>query len=110
MQAQLDPLYTPILTATVGVVFLATPHRGSETADMATMAVRISRAVLPKFLVTINKPLISSLKKDCGALFEKASGFTRICSLMKIYSFFEQDRLGGQVVRIYAMLPSIAGG
>lgn len=99
VQAQLDPTYTPILKATVGIVFLATPHRGSETADMATVAVRIGKAVFPKFLLTINKPLITSLKKDCNSLFERASNFMKICSGMKIYSFYEQDGMAGQMVR-----------
>lgn len=76
-----DPYMQLLLSQTAGIIFLGTPHQGS---DVATFAYQVA-----KITVSGNKPLLRALKANCPALFDDVQSFHQISEGMKIYSFYE---------------------
>ncbi|KAK6504696.1 hypothetical protein TWF481_006635 [Arthrobotrys musiformis] len=95
VEAQIIPQYQPILTQTVGVIFLGTPHTGSAVATVADIGARIAGVVLPDAIMPKNRTLIKSLRKDSSRLFETAGRFANICGDMKIFNMYESLPLIG---------------
>ncbi|KAK6360209.1 hypothetical protein TWF730_006359 [Orbilia blumenaviensis] len=95
VEAQIIPQYQPILTQTVGVIFLGTPHTGSSVATVADLGARIAGVVLPDAIMPKNRSLIKSLRKDSSRLFETAGRFANVCGDMKIYNMYESLPLIG---------------
>ncbi|KAH7129973.1 hypothetical protein B0J13DRAFT_627109 [Dactylonectria estremocensis] len=81
--------YAPILQATAGIVFLGTPHRGS---DLVPWAMLLSNLVgVASMGRSIRKELLRSLNKDSDMLMEISSQFLQRATLLKIMSFVEQQ-------------------
>ena len=80
-----EPRYNGIKTNTKGVVFLATPHRGSKKADYGKILVNVATGVM-------NRPrsgLIRALKANSGTFEELTSEFKFQASSYQIVSFYE---------------------
>lgn len=56
--------YRSIYTSTYGMIFLGTPHTGSEVASWGTMLQAMSDAVVPKSFFQSESVLLKTLKKD----------------------------------------------
>lgn len=80
-----------LLNATIGIVFLATPHQGSKIANKGLFVAKIAKYT---GIVKPNNETLRSLKRNSGELFDKAEQFRTICGGMKICSFFETLTMG----------------
>jgi hypothetical protein len=81
----------------VGIIFLATPHKGSTAANLGVIA---ARAVRCTAVVNINRKLLKRLEKHNDFLEEKSHHFSRISSGFTIYTFYETMKTKGIMVSI----------
>lgn len=86
--------YNDILGATVGIIFLGTPHQGSGTATIGQVAAGVAGAFLPGAQI-LNRGLLKNLERNSDTLFETSNRFANICSKLTIYSFWESRPLMG---------------
>ena len=82
MQGQNDPEYEVIVKAISAITFLATPHRGTNLAELLD---RILRSVL----ITNSKQYISELGKNSFTLQKLNEQFRHIAPRLDIVSFYE---------------------
>ena len=82
MQGQNDPNYETIIQAICAITFLATPHRGTNLAELLD---RILRSAF----VTNSKQYISDLAKNSFTLQRLNEQFRHIAPRLDIVSFYE---------------------
>lgn len=82
MQGQNDPEYETIIKAISAITFLATPHRGTNLAELLD---RILRSTI----VTNSKHYISELAKNSFTLQKLNEQFRHIAPRLDIVSFYE---------------------
>ncbi|KLU86998.1 hypothetical protein MAPG_06004 [Magnaporthiopsis poae ATCC 64411] len=85
-------IYGAIADATVGVIFLATPHRGSGIAAPAELAAKILRAA--QFGTGTNAKLVSNLRQNAEILWDISCQFVDRASTLHIRTFYETEPLG----------------
>lgn len=95
IEAKIDPQYMSIFDATSGIVFLATPHKGSSAATLGSVAARIARLTM---LVNVNAKLIRRLESQNSYLIEKSHHFSKLCSKFEIFTFYETIKIRGIMV------------
>ena len=81
-----ERIYRHLKTATCGIIFLGTPHRGSDYADIATPLTNVIKLTYPRFATQI----IKSLRKDSFVLQDLADDFRHLHSDFHIVSCYEQ--------------------
>lgn len=84
--AQLDSHFKEIYGATYGIIFLGTPHSGSNVASFVKSVGNVISIAFPGSQMK----LIEDLKKDSVTLFNLSDEFRRIASELEIVSFYEQ--------------------
>ncbi|KAL8375128.1 hypothetical protein RB599_001725 [Gaeumannomyces hyphopodioides] len=84
-------IYGTIADATVGTVFLATPHRGSGFAAPAELASRLFRAA--QFGTRTNTKLVTSLRQNAEVLWDISCQFVDRASGIHIRTFYETEPL-----------------
>jgi hypothetical protein len=95
-------LYQPRINQIKAVLFLGTPHAG---ADLASMLSWVSSIAYIATGGTTNKQLLDTLKSEGNDLLEISESFVeRGESLVKIYSFFEQEKTYGSIVSTCILL------
>ena len=82
MQGQNDPEYADIIKAISSIIFLATPHRGT---NLATVLNRI----LQSTPLTSSKQFISELTRNSSTLQKLNEQFRHIAPKLQIVSFYE---------------------
>ena len=82
MQGQNDPKYESIIKAVTAITFLATPHRGTNLAELLD---RILRSTI----ITNSKLYISELAKNSYTLQKLNEQFRHIAPRLDIVSFYE---------------------
>lgn len=82
MQGQNDPKYESIIKAISAITFLATPHRGTNLAELLD---RILRSTF----VTNSKQYISELAKNSFTLQKLNEQFRHVAPRLDIVSFYE---------------------
>ena len=82
MQGQNDPKYESIIKAISAITFLATPHRGTNLAELLD---RILRSTF----VTNSKHYVSELAKNSFTLQKLNEQFRHIAPRLDIVSFYE---------------------
>lgn len=81
--------YGDILDSTIGIVFMGTPHRGS---DLASWGLILTSLVNTATLGTgINKELLKTLKADSDMLAGISRQFVHRATCLKIRTFTEQQ-------------------
>ena len=78
-----------IYVSTYGVLFLGTPHNGSDLAKWGTLLERISSAVIPKKFLDTQPQLVQALKTENETLQNINRLFTEIMERFHIYFFHE---------------------
>ena len=86
-----------ILPATIGVIFLGTPHRGSTSASMGKWAFEVTRVLAKK----PNTALLRDLERSSETLDRIGQGFSQLIGdkRIKIQSFYEELHMKGLMVR-----------
>ncbi|KAF2105865.1 hypothetical protein BDV96DRAFT_607880 [Lophiotrema nucula] len=82
MQGQNDPEYENIVKAISAIVFLATPHRGTNLAE-------VLNRILQSTLVSNSKQYVSELAKNSFTLQKLNEQFRHIAPKLDIVSFYE---------------------
>lgn len=82
MQGQNDPDYENIVKAISAILFLATPHRGTNLAD-------ILKRLLQSTRLTSSKLYILELTRDSFTLQKLNEQFRHIAPRLDIVSFYE---------------------
>ena len=85
-----DKVYKNIQERTFAILFMATPHRGSGSADYASISTKILSGTLPKPLGSIRSDLIKALRRDSKDLVNIGTEFKYFTSVVRIYSFIEK--------------------
>ena len=82
-----------IFLSTYGVIFLGTPHRGSQQTDLGILAANICRAMLQD----VNTGIIRSLEEGSEVLERIREAFERMLTHeeVKAYSFVEEIPTAG---------------
>lgn len=79
---KLDQKYSEVASRCRGIIFLATPHRGSKMA-------KILNNVLAASPLTTTKPYIAGLEKQSTTILDINESFTQHCDGLLLCSFFE---------------------
>jgi len=82
LQGQLDPEYEHIIRAITGILFMATPHRGSNLAETLSRILQVS-------LISSSKNYVGDLIKNSFALQKINDQFRHIAPKLNIVSFYE---------------------
>lgn len=83
--------YSALLQRIWGLVFMGTPHRGSDVAfwtDFLARALHVAQ-----FGAGTNKNLVSSLKKDSRLLSDISDQFVERSANLQIRTFYEMEKL-----------------
>ena len=78
-----------IFVSTYGILFLGTPHKGSDIAEWGSRLEWICDAVLPKKLIDSQPQLVNALKANSETLQNIDRGFIQIASRFHIFFFHE---------------------
>ncbi|KPI37380.1 Protein SERAC1 [Cyphellophora attinorum] len=78
-----------IFVSTYGILFLGTPHNGSDIAKWGSLLERISHAVLPKKFMDSQPHLVQALKSNNETLQNINRLFIEIISRYHVYFFHE---------------------
>jgi hypothetical protein len=84
--ANTNRLYTPIKAATYGIIFMGTPHRGTNLAAWGRMTATIAKAVL----VRPKTQLLKALESNSRLLMDLSAEFAHMHSLFRIVNCYEQ--------------------
>lgn len=82
MQGQHDPEYESIIKAVSAIIFLATPHRGTNLAELLDRILRSS-------IISSPKEYVSELTKNSITLQKLNEQFRHVAPKLDIVSFYE---------------------
>lgn len=82
MQGQYDPEYKRIVEAISAIIFLSTPHRGTNLAETLNRILQAS-------IISSSKQFISELTKNSSTLQKLNEQFRHIAPKLDIVSFYE---------------------
>ncbi|RYP78796.1 hypothetical protein DL769_003132 [Monosporascus sp. CRB-8-3] len=82
-------IYGTLLASVFGIVFLATPHRGSSFAAPGELASRLLRAA--QLRSATNAELVASLRRDAEILWDISTQFVERAAGLQIRTFYETE-------------------
>ena len=82
MQGQYDPEYKEIVNAISAIIFLSTPHRGTNLAETLNRILQAS-------LISSSKQFISEITKNYFTLQKLNEQFRHVAPKLDIVSFYE---------------------
>ena len=91
-----EAIYGNLLLAVNAVIFLGVPHRGSDVAFWGTFLARLGKALQLGFGTNTN--FITALQRNSATFSEIARQFTPRTADLKIRTFYETEKLAGQLV------------
>ncbi len=100
---RIEPQYVVVNEKTIGLIFLGTPHRGSDKATYGKVLSDVATTVVRR----PNSKLLGALQTNSDALMRLASEFKHQLPQYKIVSFYETKPVGlfKGLVRYKFMLP-----
>ena len=84
-------IFHHLKTATYGIIFLGTPHHGSEKANIAIKVASMVKMIYPG----IQTQIIKSLQKDSFELQDLTDYFRNLHSQLEIVSCYELEPKSG---------------
>lgn len=78
-----------IFVPTYGILFLGTPHKGSDVAEWGSRLERICGAILPRKLIDTQPQLVNALKSNSETLQNIDRDFIHLTSIFRIFFFHE---------------------
>lgn len=81
-----------VFISTYGILFLGTPHNGSDIAKMTSTAQRLVSAVVPKKVLDTDGQLLNALKEGSETLQNITDQFAPLMKRFHIYFFWEQEK------------------
>jgi pimeloyl-ACP methyl ester carboxylesterase len=84
--------YRSIFVSTYAIIFLGTPHSGSDVSKWAVMLQGMSDVVVPKKLFQAESVLLKTLKKNSEVLQEINSRFLDICRRFQMHMAHETHK------------------
>ncbi|KAH7327155.1 ankyrin repeat-containing domain protein [Rhexocercosporidium sp. MPI-PUGE-AT-0058] len=88
---QIEPRYTHILSAVPSILFLSTPHGGSDPANMLATISKVLTIPIASIFVGRSRPeLISALGRNSKELYTISKEFRHHTKNLKIFSFIEE--------------------
>ncbi len=92
VSAHEDPKrYHDIAAATGAIIFLATPHRGSKTANIGSLLSHVASLAFQN----PSKQLLETLKYNSNTLSQLSQEFREIHSAFDIVNFYERRKTPG---------------
>ncbi|KAN0067442.1 hypothetical protein V8E54_014532 [Elaphomyces granulatus] len=107
-QAKIEPQYQLIGEATVGIIFLGTPHRGSEKASYGKVLAKVATTVMHKPAPA----LVNALRANSDALMRLTTDFRFQMPQYQVCSFYEMKPMrmfSSLVVEKHSSLLDIPG-
>ncbi|KAN0066955.1 vegetative incompatibility protein HET-E-1 [Elaphomyces granulatus] len=107
-QAKIEPQYQMISDVTVGIIFLGTPHRGSEKASYGEVLAKVATEVMHKPAPA----LVRALRANSEALMRLTTDFRFQMSQYQVCSFYEMKPMrifSSLIVGKHSSLLEIAG-
>ena len=92
VRAQFHDDFRSVFVSTFGIIFLGTPHMGSDVASWALMLQGMADAVLPKRLFESESVLLRTLKKDCETLMDINDHFMDVFPRFRIHMAHENHK------------------
>lgn len=81
-----------VFLSTYGILFLGTPHHGSDIAVWGSYLERLAGVVIPKRLMDSSHQLVDALKSNSETLINIDRQFSTIMPLFHIYLFHESKK------------------
>jgi hypothetical protein len=96
-----QPLLAHIFSATRGIIFLGTPHRGSSMTSLARVVASVAKVVLRN----TNNNLIRDLERDSPTLDRIRDNFSQILDkrTLSVWTFVEEMGMPG-AGKVYTLL------
>ena len=89
-----NELYNSILNSVTAILFLGTPHRGSEETSIPlilTSIVNVALTGTSRVVGSMRSDLIKAIEKDSPVLKDISTNFRHLTRNIKVASFIEQD-------------------
>jgi hypothetical protein len=84
--------YGEVLRSTIGIVFLATPHRGSDTADFANVVLKIvntCKSTVGLKPTVVRTELLEHLRRNSDALRDLLISARHRLESLSVMTFYE---------------------
>ncbi|KAL1957927.1 hypothetical protein VTO42DRAFT_5319 [Malbranchea cinnamomea] len=92
-----------IFVSTYGILFLGTPHNGSDMAKWGSIIQSISHAVIPKKIFDSSEQLLNILKTDNEHLQNINRDFSHIMKRFSVYFFHESKPMDLKGTRVFVV-------
>lgn len=91
LQARLESRYQSMQDATLGLIFLGTPHRGSDKATYGKVLAMVAQSVTHR----PSARLLTALQTNSDVLLRLITDFRFQLPDYQVYSFYEQRPMTG---------------
>ncbi len=95
-----------VFTSTYGIIFLGTPHMGSDTAKWGLMMQSMCNAMLPRKLLDSEPHLVTALKTQSETLQNINLGFVDIMDRFHVCLFHEAEKTDLGTTRDFVRAPN----
>jgi hypothetical protein len=99
-----------IFVSTYAVMFLGTPHNGSNKANLAMIGQRMVDAIMPSKIWDTDHQLLSALEEGSETLQNITDQFAPLMRYFCIYFFWEQEKTDLKVKKDYVRSLTAASG
>jgi hypothetical protein len=90
-----------IFVSTYAVLFLGTPHMGSDNAKLASTGRRMIEAMVPSKVIDTDGQLLEALKEGSETLQNVTDMFAPLMKNFRTYFFWEQEKTDFGATRKY---------
>lgn len=94
-----------IFVSTFAVMFLGTPHNGSNKANLASFGRRVISAVVPSKALDTTGQLLDALSEGSETLQNITDMFVPLMKNFRVYFFWEQEKTDLGATRDYVGHP-----